>query len=132
MLVVEVDVVGPEALERTFDCDADALRTAVRDTGFSTRVRDDAELRRHHHLIPPPLDGLTHQLLAVERAIDLGGVDMGDAQFERPVDGANRLVVVEPSTRRIDAGHGHRAETDAGDVESPQRDVLHWWLQTRR
>src|SRR5580692_13093479 len=66
VLVVEVDVVSPEALERTFDCDADALGAAVRDADLSSRVRENAELRRHHDLVPSTLDGLTHQFLAVE------------------------------------------------------------------
>ena len=98
VLVVEVDVVGPEALERALHCDADALRAAVRDAGISARMREDAELRRHHHLVPTALDRPTHQLLAVEWAVDLGGVDVGDAEFECSVDGADRLVVVESST----------------------------------
>src|ERR1700722_18318137 len=98
VLVVEVDVVSPEALERTVDRDANALGAAVRDPTLSSRVREDAELRGHHHLVSSALDGPTHQFLAVEWSIDLGGVDVGDAQFERSVDGADRLVVVEAST----------------------------------
>src|SRR5580704_10160442 len=74
VLVVEIDVVGPKASERTLHCDADALWAAVRDARFSTRMREDAELRRHHHLVPSALDCLTHEFLAVERSVDLGGV----------------------------------------------------------
>ena len=93
---VQVDVVGPEALKRALHGDANALRTAVGDAGVSTRMREDAELRGHHHLLTAALDRPAYQLLAVERPIDLGGVDVDDTQLERTVDGADRLVVVEP------------------------------------
>ena len=61
-----------------------------------------------------PLIAWPTQLLAVERAIDLGGVDMGNAQFERPVDGADRLVVVQSSAGGVGAGHGHGSRGRCG------------------
>ena len=93
VLVIQVDVVGAEPLQRPFDCGADVGRAAVEDAGAATGVRDDAELCRHHHLVAPALDGPPYDLLVGVRAIDLGGVDVGDAQIERAVDGADRLGV---------------------------------------
>ena len=43
------------------------------------------------------LDGPADDFLAEERPVDLGGVDVGDAELERAVDGADRLRVVAPS-----------------------------------
>ena len=98
VLVVEVDVVGPEALEGTLDRDADALRAAVGDAGLRPSGRS-GRTSWPPPPVTPALDRPADQLLAVERAVDLGGVDVGDAEFERTVDGADRLVVVEPPAR---------------------------------
>ena len=63
VLVVQVDVVGAEPLQRPLDCGADVRRAAVEDAGAATGVRDDAELRRQHHLVAAALDGPADQLL---------------------------------------------------------------------
>ena len=57
--------------------------------------------------------------------VDLGGVDVGDAEVEGAVDGADRLRVVQGALAGVGAGHGHRAEADAGDLEGPEVCVLH-------
>jgi hypothetical protein len=117
-------VVGAEPLQGALDRDADVRRAAVEDAGAATGVRDEAELRRQHNLIAAALDGLADQFLIDVGAVDLGGVEVGDAQVQRPVDGANRLGVAAcPDV--VVAGHRHGAESDAGDVESADRDVLH-------
>ena len=124
VLVVQVDVVGAEPLERALDRGADVRRAAVEDAGAAAGVRDEAELRRHHHLVAAALDGPADELLVGEGAVDLGGVEVGDAQVQRPVDGADRLGVAAcPDV--VVAGHRHRAESYAGDVESAERDVFH-------
>ena len=75
------------------------------------------------------LDRPADELLVGVRAVDLGGVDVGDAEVERAVDGADRLGV---GAARIEvvAGHRHRAESDARDVEFADRDVLHGLLRS--
>ena len=80
-------------------------------------VRDEAELGGDDDVVAAALDGRADDLLAVERAVDLGGVDVGDAEVERAVDGADRLGVVERSAAGVGAGHGHGAQADAGDIE---------------
>jgi hypothetical protein len=117
VLIVQVDAVGTEPLERALDGDADAGRAAVGDAGGPAGVGDDAELGGNDHLVPTSPDCLADKLFAVEGPEDLGGVDVGDAQVERTVDGADRLGVVETTAGRVDAGHGHHAQADAGDVE---------------
>jgi hypothetical protein len=124
VLVVQVDVVCVEPLEGALDGGADVRRAAVEHPGAAAEVRDEAELRRQHDLVAAGRDGPADEVLVRVGAVDLGGVDMADAQVERPVDGADRFGVAAVRVEVI-AGHGHRAESDAGDVESAERDVLH-------
>ena len=124
VLVVQVDVVGAEPLQGALDRGADVRRAAVEDAGAATGVRDDAELRGQHHLVAAVLDGPADQFLVGVGTVDLGGVEVRDAEVQRPVDGANRLGVAACSDVVV-AGHRHGAESYAGDVESADRDVLH-------
>ena len=86
-------MVNAEPLQRALDRGADVRRGAVDDAGPATGVRHQAELRRHDDLVAATLDGPADQLLVEVRAINLGGVDVGDAQLERSVDGADRLGI---------------------------------------
>lgn len=86
---------------------------------------DETELRRHDDVVPAALDGLADEFLAVEGAVDLGGVDVGDPEVQGPVDGADRLGVIEPSARGVDAYHGHGSQADTRDIEPAQGYVLH-------
>ena len=95
VLVVEVDVVGAEPPQRSLDGGPDVGRAAVHHAGAAARVRDQAELGGDHDLVAPTRDGAADELLAVEGAVDLCGVDVGDPEVEGAVDGADRLVVVE-------------------------------------
>jgi hypothetical protein len=88
-------------------------------------VGDEPELRGDLELVAAALHGLADDLLAQEGAVDLGGVDVGDAEIEGTVDGADRLRVVQGAFARVGAGHGHRAEADAGDLKGPEVCGLH-------
>ena len=63
VLVVQVDVVGAEPLQRALDRGADVGRAAVEDAGAAAGVRDEAELRRQHDLVAAALDGPADELL---------------------------------------------------------------------
>jgi hypothetical protein len=52
-------------------------------------VRHQAELRGNDDLVAPILDRSTNDFLAMEWAVDFGSVDVGDAQVECAVDGAD-------------------------------------------
>src|SRR3954451_8096343 len=123
MLVKQVDVVGAQALQRPFDRGLDVRSAAVGDAGSAAGVRDEPELGRDLDLVTEALDGLADDLLAQEGSVDLGGVDVGDTELERAVDGANRLRVVQGALAGVRAGHGHRAEADGkrGDVNTGYR-----------
>jgi hypothetical protein len=124
VLVVQVNVVGAEPPQRTLDRGADVGRAAVEDTGAAAGVGDHAELGRHHDLVAAAVDGAAEEFLVGERPVDLGGVQQGDAQLERSVDGADGLGVVAAGAG-VGGRHPHGAQADAGDVQLPQLDVLH-------
>jgi hypothetical protein len=112
VLVVEVDVVGAQSPQRALDSGADVRRAAVELPRSATGVRHDAELDRQHDLVASLLDRSAHQRLVVERPIDLGGIEMVDAEVQRPVDGADRLGLAAGSDVVV-AGHRHGAEAEA-------------------
>src|SRR6266702_2978257 len=86
MLVVEVDPIGLEAPERTFDRLTDVLRPAVEPAPLAGRRDVEAELRGDDDLIAKRRCGLAEDLFAEERAVDLGGVEERDpARMGRPV-----------------------------------------------
>src|SRR5205823_14549000 len=80
-------------------------------------VRDKAELRSHHDTVATPLEGAADEFLVRVGAVDLGGVDVGDAQVECSLDGADRLGVAAVRVEVI-AGHRHRAQSNARNVKS--------------
>lgn len=119
VLVVQVDVVGAETLERALDGGADVRRAAVDDAGAATGVLHKAELGRQHDPVAAPLESLADQLLVGVGAVDLGGVEVGDAQVQCTVDGADRLGVAALSDVVV-AGHRHGTQADPGDLQTTQ------------
>jgi hypothetical protein len=117
VLVVEVDAVGSQPLQGAFDRGSDVRGAAVEHPGATAGVRDEAELRRHHDTVALPFEGTTDEFLVRVGAVDLGGVDVGDAELERALNGAERLRVAAGRVEVV-AGHRHRAEPDARDVKS--------------
>ncbi len=117
VLVVQVDVVGAEPLERPFDSEADIGRSAVR--AGPAGVGDEAEFFcGQHHLVTAPSDGPADQVLVGEGPVHLGGVEVADAEVERAADGADALFV-DASGAGVEDRHAHRAQSDAGDLEPP-------------
>ena len=117
VLVVQVDVVGVEPAQRSFDGDADVLGAAVGPD--SAGVRHEPELGGEHHLVAAALEGAADEFLVGVGAVDLGGVDQGDAEVEGPVDGADGFGVVAAGPG-VGGGHAHRAQADAADVEGAE------------
>src|SRR3989442_355192 len=89
VLVVQIDVVGAQPLQGTFDRDADVRRTAVEDAGAAPGVRDDAELCGQHYFVAAVLDGPSDQFLVGVGTVDLGGVGGGYAGAQPPGGGSN-------------------------------------------
>ncbi len=122
MLVVEIDVVGAEPAQRALQRHADVVRAAVR--ARSAGVRHEAELGGQDGAFAAALECSANQLLVRERPVDLGGVDQGDPEIQRPVDCADGFGVVG-SGPGVRGGHAHRPQTNAPNVECTQLDVLH-------
>jgi hypothetical protein len=55
-------------------------------------VRDEAELRRQHDLVATSRQRAADELLVGVGAVDLGGVDEGDAQLERSLEETLKLL----------------------------------------
>jgi len=110
-------VVDAESPHGAFDRAPYVRRAAVDDAGPAAGVGHQAEFRRQHDLIAPALDGPADKFLVEIRAVDLGGVDVGDAQIERPVDGPD-LFGLAALPRVVVARHRHGAKTDPRYVES--------------
>ena len=117
--------VGAQSLQGPFDRGPDVGGGAVHGAGSTAGVGDQTELGGDDDVVAAAGDGLADDFLAVEGAVDLRGVDVGDAQVQGAVDGADRLGVVDGAFRGVGAGHGHGAETDTGDIQGAQVCVLH-------
>jgi hypothetical protein len=68
---------------------------------------------------------LTDEFVGDVRTVELRGVDVVDAEFDRPFQHGDRLVVV--SGRAEDAGSGelHGAEANPADGEVAQLECAH-------
>ena len=94
VLVVEVDVVDAEPLQRGVAGGADVLRPAVDADPGAVGAALVAELGGQLDLVAAAGDRLADQLLVGERAVHVGGVEEGDAEVERAVDGRDALRLV--------------------------------------
>ena len=112
MLVVEVDPVGAEPLQRTLDSGADAGGAAVELALPATGVRDHAELGGEHDVVASVLDGLADEFLVDVRTVDLRGVDEVHPEIQRSVDGSDRFGVVASGSGEGE-GHSHGAQADS-------------------
>jgi hypothetical protein len=111
VLVVEVDVVGAEPGERAFDRPPHVLRGTV-EPPRAVRHGPYAELRRDRHLVAAAGNRTADQLLVRVRPVDLGGVEEGDPQLDRALNGRDRLRLVGLA---VEGGHAHAAEAESGD-----------------
>jgi hypothetical protein len=66
MLVVEIDAIGTETLQRALDRRPDVRRAAVKHARALSGVRDQAELRRHDHIVATPLQRAPDEFLIGE------------------------------------------------------------------
>ena len=114
VLVVEVDVVDAEPLQRGVAGRADVLGAAVDADAGAVGPALVAELGGQLDLVAAAGDGLADELLVGERAVHVGGVEEGDAEVEGAVDGRDRLGLVAAA---VELRHPHAAEAEGGDGE---------------
>ena len=109
VLVVEIDVVGPQPGQRRIAGLPHVLRPAVDGArGRILGVAHVAELGGDDRLVAARPQGPAEEDLVGEGPVHVGGVEEGQAQIEGAVDGGDRLVVV---TGTVELGHAHAAET---------------------
>ena len=123
VVLVEVDPVGAERLQRRLAGLADVLGAAV-DLPRAART-DVAGLGGDDHVVVAALQRLGDQPLVVADlvfvlAVGVGGVDQVHAGVERGVDRADRLLL----RRAAREGHRHRAEPDRKTSVPASRRVL--------
>jgi hypothetical protein len=100
VLVEEVDVVGAEPTQRLVADPGRVGRAAVDATvGEVVALEGEAELGCDLDLVAAPGDGAADQFLVDERAVDLGGVEQGDAELDRPVEDSSSVVVSRRAAR---------------------------------
>jgi hypothetical protein len=124
VLVEKVDVVGREPPQRTFDRNANVLRSAIEGTCAARHVGDPAELRCEHDLVAAVLDRPPDELLVGERAVRLRGIQERGTEIERAMDRQDGLCFVGPGSG-VGVGHPHRPQPDAANVEAAELRVLH-------
>src|ERR1022692_2564400 len=74
-----------------------------------------AELGGDYHLVAFAFQRAPQQLFILEWAVSFGGIKQSDAEFDRAVDGRDRLLVVRCSIR---LAHSEAAETYGRDLKS--------------
>ena len=114
VLIEEVDMVGLEPLERAFHRLADVRRAAVEAGALLAVVEAEAELGGDGHLVAAAGERAAEQLLVLEGAIDLGGVEEGAAEFDGAMQRGDRLGFVR---RAVGLAHAHAAEADRRDLQ---------------
>ncbi|CAN5572169.1 hypothetical protein BH20ACT19_BH20ACT19_07730 [soil metagenome] len=124
VLVVEVDVVHAEALERGVARAAHVLGLAVDPEHRAVLGALVAELGGEHDLVPAALDRPADEALVGERPVHVGGVEERHPELERAADRGDRLVLVG---RAVELGHAHAAEPLCGDLEplASERALVH-------
>jgi hypothetical protein len=108
VLVQQVDGVGPQATQRAVDGGADVLRSAGDPGLVAALVEGEPELGGDDDVLANGLQCLTDQLFVVEGAVDLGGVEQGDAPVHCGPEERDHLVSWRSWAERLT--HAHAAE----------------------
>ncbi len=115
MQVVEVDVVGVQVAQGAVQGIPDVLGTPVVADERAVVGELDAGFGGDDGLLAAAGEGLAEQLLVDERAVALGGVQQGHAQFQGAVDGGEGLGLVGAA---VEGAHAHAAESFGGDGQA--------------
>ncbi len=115
MQLIEIDVVGAESAQAVVAGLPDVLRPRP----FALVVHRHAELRRDDRPIASVGECAPEELLALGRAVDVGGVEEVDARIERGVDDALGGGGVDAHPEVV------AAEADDRDAQRSDRTMLH-------
>ena len=92
--IEQVDMVGPQPLQRSFDHLADVLGSVIEPDNLALLVDLEAELRADQRLVANRLQRLADQLLVHERTVALRGVEEGDATIDGGADHGDHFLFV--------------------------------------
>ena len=107
---VDVDVVRAQAAQGVREEVLDGLRSGVDAEPRPLGVAQRAELDAEEHVVAPPVaQGARDQQLVPARAVEVAGVEQGDAGIDRGVDGRDGLALVR---RPVEVGHAHASQPD--------------------
>ena len=121
VLIVEIDAIGPEALQRFLDDAPDALRPAVQ----SVRAIDlEAELGGDRDLVADRCEGLADQFLVDVGAVDFRGVEERDASLLSVANHTDALGPVHARTVMA-AAQAHVAEAKLRHHQTSQFPGFH-------
>src|SRR6266705_2735978 len=112
VLVVEIDVVGPQPLQAAFagllhivGLAADAAKVRI------VGVTNDPELRGQNYIIAFAFKGASDEFFVLVGAVYVSGIEKVYAEFERAMNGRERFVVIAP---RVELRHSHTAQSEGG------------------
>ena len=91
MLIVEIDVIDAQPLQRGVACSAYVFGLPVGADPAPVVAPLIAELRGHDDLVAASADRLPHQLFVRERTVHVGRIEEVDAQVERALNRRDRL-----------------------------------------
>jgi hypothetical protein len=129
MDLVEIDIVGAQALQAGVDLVEDGLARQAAAIGAGAHLHID--LGRQHDLLAlgEIAQGAADDLLAGAVGVDVGGVDEIDAEFQCLLDERPTLLLIKGPEMGAALRHaiGHAAEADAGNLEASlaEPDVVH-------
>src|ERR1043166_2547050 len=112
MLIEQIDVIGLEPLQRSFNSLANVL--AIESSHLA--VFDlPSELRGDDDLVALPAQRASDQLFVLVRPVNFGRVEEIDPQLQRAIDGRQRLLLIR---RPIRLAHPHAPKTLCRNDES--------------
>jgi hypothetical protein len=113
VLIVQIDGLDPESLERALDGLLDMIRPAVQNRHTLRGIYPgiEPELGGNHHLPPEGCEGFAHEFLVGERAVNFGRIKEGDAAVHGCPDKRDHFLLV--SRRTIAKAHAHAAEPES-------------------
>ena len=119
---VDVEIVGAQAAQALLDL---ALDGDARIVEVLTSTGEHAHLRRQHHLVTPSRNGAANNLLTAAVSVYGRGIDVVDAELQRPQYRPPRLSIVHPPIPV--AAHPPRPQPHFRDAYTrpTQRAVLH-------
>ncbi len=116
MQLVQVHVVGPQAVQRASQRESDVSGIEIRPD--LPMVEIAADLGREEHLVPASFEGLPEDFLAVPPSVDVRGIEEVHPKVDGLLDGGDRFCVVRGAVR-IPVG----VSTDRPGPESDFRDL---------